>query len=94
MLYELKFLTKAFPRGQRGNPPIPSNLSDSGIFSSVLPKYLLQPFLVLLFFLFLWVFLLRMLEKDCLVRITSRRLSTELEDLLDDENNQNLIKFD
>ena len=87
MLYELKFLSKAFPLGQRGDPKIPSKVSTSGIFSTILPKYL--NFIVLLFingYFNGFVTFLRMLEKDCLVRITSRRLLIELEDLLEDEN--------
>ena len=39
VLHELFFLEYAFPRGQRGNPPLPSNLSSCGIFSAILPKY-------------------------------------------------------
>ena len=40
VLFELIFLSKAFPQGQRNNPPIPSKVSSSGIFLSILPKYL------------------------------------------------------
>ena len=39
VLFELKFLKLAFPIGQRNDPPIPINVSSSGIFSSILPKY-------------------------------------------------------
>ena len=87
MLYELKFLSIAFPRGQFGDPKIPSNVSTSGIFSTILPKYL--NFILLLFingYFNGFVTFLRMLEKDCLVRITSRRLLVELEEMLEDEN--------
>ena len=40
VLYELKFLTRAYPRGQRVNPDIPSGVSSCGIFSTILSKYL------------------------------------------------------
>ena len=49
VLFELKFLTFAFPKGQFGDPPIPSNVSSSGLFSSILEKYL--NFLMLLKYL-------------------------------------------
>lgn len=41
VLYELMFLSKAFPRGQRGNPALPTNISSfySGLFSAILSKY-------------------------------------------------------
>ena len=86
MLYELIYLKLAFPRGQFDDPEIPSDLSDSGIFSSVLPKYFKAPFSSLISeninrFM---CFVLRMLEKDCLVRISSRRLLAELEELLEE----------
>ena len=38
VLYELKFLTVAFPEGQRNDPPIPTEVSSCGIFSSILSK--------------------------------------------------------
>ena len=49
VLYELLFLEYAFPRGQRGNPHLPSNVSSCEIFSAILPKYLhlFQAFLLL-----------------------------------------------
>ena len=86
MLYELKFLTRAFPQGQFEDPPVPTNVSSSGIFSSVLSKYFT---LLLIYKLYLEsnrfiMVLIRMLEKDCLVRITSRQLLYELENLTDD----------
>ena len=39
VLYELIFLTLAFPKGQFGDPAIPSKVSSCGIFSSVIRKY-------------------------------------------------------
>jgi hypothetical protein len=36
---ELIFLIKAFSKGQKKDPPIPTNVSSSEIFSSVLSKY-------------------------------------------------------
>ena len=39
VLYELIFLRVAFPQGQRGDPSVPSDLSSSVLFSSVLSKY-------------------------------------------------------
>ena len=40
VLYELIFLRTAFSCDQRGDAPIPSDLSSTGIFSSILPRYL------------------------------------------------------
>ena len=42
VLYELIFLKIAFPQGQRNKPPIPTQVSTSGIFSSILQKYLIS----------------------------------------------------
>ena len=87
MLYELLFLAKAFPQGQRNDPPIPTKVSSSGLFTAILPKYFFGLILVIYkprsnrFML-----LIRMLEKDCLVRIKSRRLLSELENLYDEVN--------